>query len=144
MSRPRTDRRWRRRPCGIVHDRRGSAWDQELDAELTGGVAVTDRWAFVGTDAADVVALDRSDGSVAWRAATRGPVRATPAVAGGASSRTVYATDHDGTLSAFAAADGSVRFRHDVGRWPDAPPAVGHSAVFVADQTGRVSAVVGE
>jgi outer membrane protein assembly factor BamB len=115
-----------------------------LDAELTGGVAVTDRRAFVGTDAAEVVALDRSDGSVAWRAATRGPVRATPAVAGDASSRTVYATDHDGTLSAFAAADGSVRFRHDVGRWPDAPPAVGHSAVFVADQTGRVSAVVGE
>ena len=119
-------------------------WEQTLAAGIHGGPAVTDRRAFVGTDAAEVVALRRSDGSVAWRGATRGAVRATPAVAGGASDRTVYAADHDGTLWAFAAADGTVRFRHNVGRWLDAPPAIGHGAVFVADQTGRVSAVVGE
>ena len=120
------------------------AWERTLAAGIPGGPAVTDRRAFVGTDAAEVVALSRSDGSVVWRGATRGAVQATPAVAGGASDRTVYAADHDGTLWAFAAADGTVRFRHDVGRWLDAPPAIGHGAVFVADQTGRVSAVVGE
>ena len=119
-------------------------WERELDAGITGGVAVTDRRAFTGTGAAEVIALSRGDGSVAWRAATHGPVRATPAVAGGKSDRTVYVADNDGTLSALAAADGSVRFRHDVGRWLDAPPAVGHGAVFVADGTGRVFAVVGE
>lgn len=122
----------------------GRAWERPLAAGIAGGPAVTDRRVFVGTDTAEVVALSRRDGSVVWRGATRGPVRATPAVAGGASDRTVYAADHDGTLWAFAAADGTVRFRHDVGRWLDAPPAVGHGAVFVADQTGRVSAIVGE
>jgi outer membrane protein assembly factor BamB len=118
-------------------------WTRELTTPVTGGTAVTDSHVVVGTEAAEVVALDRDDGSIAWRAETRGPVRGTPAVAGD-SDTTVYAADHDGTLSAFDAADGAVRFRHRVGRWLDAPPAVGHGAVFVADQTGRVYAVVGE
>ena len=118
-------------------------WDRSLDSGIAGGTAVTDTHVIVGTEAAAVVALDRDDGAPAWRAATRGPVRGTPAVAGG-TDITVYAADHDGTLSAFDASDGSVRFRHEVGQWLDAPPAVGHGAVFVADQTGRVCAVVGE
>nr|WP_246403774.1 PQQ-binding-like beta-propeller repeat protein [Halobellus ruber] len=118
-------------------------WDRPLDADVAGGTAVTDARVVVGTGASEVVALDRADGSVSWRADARGPVRGTPAVAGGSDS-TVYAADHGGTLSAFDAADGSVRFRRRIGRWLDAPPAVGHGAVFVADQTGRVYAVVGE
>jgi len=118
-------------------------WTHEVATLLTGGTAVTDSHVVVGTEAAEVVAIDRGDRSVAWRAPTRGPVRGTPAVAGG-SEPTVYAADHAGTLSAFDAADGAVRFRREVGRWLDAPPAVGHGAVFVADQTGRVYAVVGE
>ena len=117
-------------------------WSRELTAPVTGGTAVTDAHAIVGTEAAEVVALNRAEGSTAWRAATRGPVRGTPAVAGG-SDPTVYAADHDGTLSGVAADDGAVRFRRPVGQWLDAPPAVGHGAVFVADQTGRVYAVVG-
>lgn len=117
-------------------------WDRSLYSGIAGGTAVTDAHVVVGVEAAEVVALDRNDGAVAWRAGTRGPVRGTPAVAGG-SDTTVYAADHDGTLSAFDAADGEVRFRHRVGRWLDATPAVGHGAVFVADQTGRVYAVVG-
>jgi len=118
-------------------------WDRALDAGVAGGTAVTDTHVLVGTAAAEVVALDRDDGSIAWRAATRGPVPGTPAVAG-ESDQTVYAADHDGTLSAFDTSDGSVRFRRQVGQWLDAPPAVGHGAVFVADQTGRVYAVVGD
>ena len=120
-----------------------SVWDRSLNGGITGGTAVTDTHVVAGTEAAEVVALDRDDGSVAWRAGTRGPVRGTPAVAGGTDA-TVYAADHDGTLSVFDAADGAVRFRHRVGRWLDAPPAVGHGTVFVADQTGRVYAIVGE
>ena len=132
--------------AGVVYafdadaDRR---WTREVGAPVTGGTAVTDSRVVVGTEAAEVVALDRATGAVAWRATTPGPVRGTPAVAGG-SDATVYAADHDGTLSAFAAADGTVRFRHEVGQWLDAPPAVGHGAVFVADQTGRMYALVGE
>lgn len=118
-------------------------WDRSLHSGIAGGTAVTDAHVVVGVEAAEVVALDREDGAVAWRAGTRGPVRGTPAVAGG-SDTTVYAADHDGTLSAFDAADGEVRFRHRVGQWLDATPAVGHGAVFVADQTGRVYAIVGE
>jgi outer membrane protein assembly factor BamB len=118
-------------------------WDRPLDAAVAGGTAVTGAYVVVGTEAAEVVALDRADGSIAWRADARGPVRGTPAVADG-SDPTAYAAAHDGTLSAFDVGDGSVRFRRRIGRWLDAPPAVGHGAVFVADQTGRVYAVVGE
>jgi outer membrane protein assembly factor BamB len=118
-------------------------WAREVAAPVRGGVAVTDARAVVGTEAAEVAALDRDDGSIAWRAATRGPVRGTPAVAGD-TDPTAYAADNDGTLSAFDVGDGSVRFRVRVGRWADAPPAVGFGAVFVADGTGRVAAVVGE
>ena len=120
-----------------------SLWDRSLNGGIPGGTAVTDTHVVAGTETAEVVALDRDDGAVAWRAEARGAVRGTPAVADG-SDTTVYAADHDGTLSAFDAADGSVRFRHRVGRWLDAPPAVGHGAVFVAGQTGRVYAIVGE
>ena len=81
-------------------------WTREVPAPIRGGTAVTDTRVVVGTEAAAVVALDRADGSVAWRAATRGPVRGTPAVAGGADP-TVYAADNDGTLSA-PGASGSV------------------------------------
>jgi outer membrane protein assembly factor BamB len=119
-------------------------WDQPLEAEIVGGTAVTDSHVVVGTEASEVVALDRDEGSIAWRAETGGPVRGTPAVAGTENGRTVYAGDRDGTLSAFAASDGTVRFRSEVGRYLDAPPAVGHGAVFIADQTRRVYAVVGE
>jgi outer membrane protein assembly factor BamB len=118
-------------------------WAREVAAPVRGGVAVTDARAVVGTEAAEVAALDRDDGSIAWRAATRGPVRGTPAVAGD-TDPTAYAADNDGTLSAFDVGDGSVRFRVRVGRWADAPPAVGFGAVFVADGTGRVAADVGE
>jgi outer membrane protein assembly factor BamB len=119
-------------------------WDQPLEAEIVGGTAVTDSHVVVGTEASEVVALDRDGGSIAWRAETRGPVRGTPAVASAEDTRTVYAGDRDGTLSAFAASDGTVRFRYEVGRWLDASPAVGHGAIFIADQTRRVYAVVGD
>ena len=118
-------------------------WTRSVDAGVAGGTAVTDTHVIVGTEAGAVVALARADGAPAWRAAARGPVRGTPAVAGGIDT-TAYAADHDGTLSAFDASDGTVRFRREIGRWLDAPPAVGHGAVFVADQTGRVYAVVGD
>ncbi|WP_256545140.1 outer membrane protein assembly factor BamB family protein [Halobellus inordinatus] len=120
-------------------------WEQTLDGEIYGGTATTSERVFVGTSVGEVVALERTDGSVAWRASAEGAVHGTPAVGGeGDDEReTVYVGDHAGTVSAFAGASGDVRWRLSVGQWVDAPPAIGHGAVFVADQTGRVYAVVG-
>ncbi|MFA1611264.1 outer membrane protein assembly factor BamB family protein [Halobellus rubicundus] len=135
---------------GVDGDRR---WSQSLDGAIYGGVAVAGGHVFVGTTAGEVVALAREGGSVAWRAPAEGAIHASPAVAteadgtggtGEAGTATVYAGDHAGTLSAFDAAKGDVRWRLSLGRWADAPPALGHGAVFLADGTGRVYAVVGE
>lgn len=125
-------------------------WSQSLDGAIYGGVALAAGRAYVGTTAGEVVALSRDDGSVDWRGSAEGAVRASPAVALGAddgdsenSGATVYVTDHAGTLSAFDAGTGDLRWRLSIGRWGDAPPALGHGAVFTADQTGRIYAVVG-
>ena len=120
-------------------------WERTLDSEMYGGTAATSERVYVGTSTGEVVALERSDGSVAWRASAEGAVHGTPAVGGGGDDEreTVYVGDHAGTLSAFAGGSGDVRWRLSLGQWVDAPPAIGHGAVFVADQTGRVYAVVG-
>ncbi|WP_313685219.1 PQQ-binding-like beta-propeller repeat protein [Halobellus marinus] len=120
-------------------------FQEDVGGAVSGGPSVTATRVFVGTEGGELLALDRADGSIAWRSSATGPIRGAPAVAGESEGdRTVFVGDHEGTLSAFDTTDGDRRWQADLGQWVDAPPAVGHGAVFVADQTGQVYAVVGD
>lgn len=70
---------------------------------ITGGVGVGGDLAVVGIVGGEIVALNRSDGSVAWRASTTSEVLAPPAV----DQDLVIAQSVDGKVAAYDALDGS-------------------------------------
>ena len=69
---------------------------------ITGGVGVGEQLVLVGSSAGEVVAINQSDGSLAWRAKTTSEVLAPPQVA----NQLVVAQSIDGKVAAFNALDG--------------------------------------
>ncbi len=69
---------------------------------ITGGVGVGAQLVLVGSSAGEVVAVNQSDGSLAWRAKTTSEVLAPPQV----SEQLVVAQSIDGKVAAFSALDG--------------------------------------
>lgn len=85
-------------------------WATPVDASIDAAAQLADRTVYVGTDAAELVALNWSDGQEQWRHQTRGSVEARPTVADGR----VFVTDSDDWLYAVDAATGERiwDFRH--------------------------------
>ena len=84
-------------------EERAIAFAEGIDA-ITGGVGVGDALVVVGSAAGEIVAMNQSDGSLAWRAATTSEVLSPPQVLNGR----VFAQSIDGKLAAFDAGVASV------------------------------------
>lgn len=80
---------------------RRNAFNKTADT-ITGGVGVGDELVLVGSSAGEVVAMNQSDGSLAWRGKTTSEVLSPPQVNGGL----VVAQTIDGKLAGFDALDG--------------------------------------
>lgn len=79
----------------------------------------------------------RAYGGIAWRVQTGGPVRSTPAVAGG----TIYIGSADHHLLALDRQTGAVRWRFRAGAPVNGSPAVADGVVYVTDQASTLYAV---
>lgn len=86
-------------------EERDTAFAKKIDA-ITGGVGAGGDLAVVATSAGEVVALNQSDGSLAWRGDTTSEVLAPPAVDRGL----VVAQSIDGKVAGFDALDGTRRW----------------------------------
>lgn len=73
---------------------------------ITGGVGVGEQLVLVGSSAGEVVAINQSDGSLAWRARTSSEVLSPPQVG----DQLVVAQSIDGKVAAFSALDGERRW----------------------------------
>jgi outer membrane protein assembly factor BamB len=73
---------------------------------ITGGVGVGEQLVLVGSSAGEVVAMNQSDGSLAWRGKATSEVLTPPQIDGGL----VIAQTIDGKVSAFSALDGERRW----------------------------------
>ena len=84
-----------------------------------------------------LVALDASDGSVAWTAALNDRIRAAPAWANG----WLIVATAEGQVAAFRATDGSSIWWHDAGSPAHASPAIAGDRVYVPLEASTVVAL---
>lgn len=117
----------------------GAQWVRDLSPEgesgevgFGGGLAFEAGRLFVTTGFGQVVALDAASGEEIWRQKLPAPVRAAPAVSDGI----VVVVARDNTALAFAAEDGSVRWRvvgaaSDAGIFGGASPAISPGGVAI-------------
>jgi outer membrane protein assembly factor BamB len=84
-----------------------NAFSKNLDV-ITGGVGIGSDIIVVGTSAGELVALNQSDGSLAWRTRTSSEVLAPPQVSGDI----VVAHTIDGKIAAYNALDGERMWIH--------------------------------
>jgi outer membrane protein assembly factor BamB len=94
---------------------------------------------------AGLYSLDAVTGAKVWRSdtvngATIAQVVSSPAVAGPAGNRVVFAGDMGGAFRAFNAATGVQLWSYNVGGFIYASPAVSDGQVYIASSTGFVSA----
>lgn len=119
------------------------------DAVLT-AIAVGDGKAICGSRTGEVVALNPSDGKVAWRRAISGnaPVLASPAV----TRKHVYAVTNDGTLAVLNSSDGSIVERITInadgksagGNLCLSSPTIAGSMLYVGSESGGLRCFGGE
>ena len=86
-------------------EERRNAFSDTADT-ITGGVGVGEQLVLVGSSAGEVVAMNQSDGSLAWRGKATSEVLAPPQIDGGL----VVAQTIDGKVAAFNALDGERRW----------------------------------
>lgn len=126
--------------AGVAADP-GPAWAFEAEAgaddAVSAAAAVVDGRVYIGSENNRLYALDRSDGTEAWRVDTGGPVRSTPAVANG----TVYVGNDDGRVLAVDAESGEPEWDHSVGGRVRGSPAVADGRVHVGSGDGAVYAI---
>lgn len=82
-------------------DERDNAFSKDVDA-ITGGIGVNDDQLAVGTAAGEIVVLNQSDGSLAWRARTSSELLAPPQL----DAEIAVTHSIDGKISAFNVLDG--------------------------------------
>lgn len=79
------------------------AWTYEAGESIESSAAIVDGTVYVGSQAAELVALELATGKLRWKYKTNGPIgESSPAVAGG----TVYIGDLSGMVHAVEAATG--------------------------------------
>lgn len=122
-------------------DARGAAFAKKSDA-ITGGVGAGKDIILVGTFAGDVIAMNQSDGSLAWRSRATSEILAPPQGHGDL----VVAQTADGKVSAYNALDGTRLWVYS-SNIPSltlrgtSTPIVTDSYVFAAFASGRVVAI---
>ena len=87
---------------------RRNAFSKSSDT-ITGGVGVGEELVLVGSSAGEIVALNQSDGSLAWRARTTSEVLAPPQAFG----QLVVAQSIDGKVAGFNALDGERKWLYN-------------------------------
>lgn len=117
-------------------------WQQEFDLVITGGVGLNEQSLFFGTSKAEVVALNRNDGTLLWRATLSSEVLAPPV----ATSSQVIVRCVDGNVYALSAESGQ-RLWHYQGSVPaltlrgDSTPVIAGENVLLGLANGRLASL---
>lgn len=120
-----------------------SFYSSNLPALLSGGVTVDGSHLYVGSEKAQIYALNTSDGSIAWQSKAAGEVLSRPVVSDGL----VLVHTSNGQLQAFDEADGAAKWTVNLDMPAlslrgESAPAVAFGAAIVGGDNGRVSAVL--
>ncbi|MCA1922593.1 outer membrane protein assembly factor BamB [Buttiauxella noackiae] len=118
-------------------------YSSNLPALLSGGVTVDGAHVYIGSEKAQVYALNTSDGSIAWQSKAAGEVLSRPVVSDGL----VLVHTSNGQLQAFDETDGAVKWTVNLDMPAlslrgESAPAVAFGAAIVGGDNGRVSAVL--
>lgn len=118
-------------------------YSSNLPALLSGGVTVDGAHVYVGSEKAQVYALNTSDGSIAWQSKAAGEVLSRPVVSDGL----VLVHTSNGQLQALDESDGAVKWTVNLDMPAlslrgESAPAVAFGAAIVGGDNGRVSAVL--
>ncbi len=112
-------------------------------ALLSGGLTVDGAHVYIGSEKAQVFALNTSDGSIAWQSKAAGEVLSRPVVSDGL----VLVHTSNGQLQAMNETDGAVAWTVNLDMPAlslrgESAPAVAFGAAIVGGDNGRVSAVL--
>jgi outer membrane protein assembly factor BamB len=118
-------------------------WFSTRAALLSGGVTVSGGKVYIGTEQAQVYALNASDGSVAWKTSVVGEALSRPVVSDGL----VLIHTSNGQLQALNEADGAVKWTVNLDMPSlslrgESAPTTAFGAAIVGGDNGRVSAVL--
>ncbi|MDF7758005.1 outer membrane protein assembly factor BamB [Kosakonia cowanii] len=118
-------------------------WFSSRAALLSGGVTVSGGKVYIGTEQAQVYALNSSDGSVAWKTGVVGEALSRPVVSDGL----VLIHTSNGQLQALNEADGAVKWTVNLDMPSlslrgESAPTTAFGAAIVGGDNGRVSAVL--
>lgn len=118
-------------------------FSRNRSALLSGGVAVSGSHLYVGSERAQVYALNTADGTVAWQVRVAGEALASPVVSDGL----VLVHTSNGILQALDENDGSLKWtvNLDVSALSlrgESAPATAFGAAIIGGDNGRVSAVM--
>ncbi|OAT30708.1 lipoprotein assembly complex component [Buttiauxella brennerae ATCC 51605] len=118
-------------------------YSSNLPALLSGGVTVDGAHVYVGSEKAQVYALNTSDGSIAWQSKAAGEVLSRPVVSDGL----VLVHTSNGQLQALDETDGAVKWTVNLDMPAlslrgESAPAIAFGAAIVGGDNGRVSAVL--
>lgn len=116
---------------------------RNLPALLSGGLAVANGHVFVGSEKAQVYALNAEDGTVAWQSKVAGEALSTPVVSDGL----VLVHTSNGMLQGLNETDGAVKWTVNLDMPPltlrgESAPTPAFGAAIVGGDNGRVSAVM--
>ncbi|MBT7370503.1 MAG: outer membrane protein assembly factor BamB, partial [Gammaproteobacteria bacterium] len=120
-------------------DELAQGFTKDLDA-ITGGVGAGGDIVVVGTASGDVIAINQSDGTLAWKTATSSEVLAPPQIDGDL----VILQTIDGKVTAYDAIDGESRWVYMMNTPPltlrgTATPMIRDEIVIAAFANGRVA-----
>ncbi|MFC3396400.1 outer membrane protein assembly factor BamB [Brenneria rubrifaciens] len=112
-------------------------------ALLSGGVSVSGNHVYVGSERAQVFALNRDDGSVVWKAGVAGEAVSRPVVSDGV----VLIHTSNGMLQALNEADGAIKWTVNLDMPTlslrgESAPTTAFGAAIVGGDNGRVNAVL--
>lgn len=112
-------------------------------ALLSGGVAVSGNHVYIGSENAQLYALNAEDGTIAWQTTVAGEALSNPVVSDGV----VLVHTGNGMLQALDEANGSVKWTVNLDVPPltlrgESSPTTAFGAAIVGGDNGRVSAVL--
>ncbi|MGK2959946.1 MAG: outer membrane protein assembly factor BamB [Candidatus Malihini olakiniferum] len=121
--------------CGLLSSRES--------ALLSGGVTVSGDHVYVGSERAEVFALNAANGKIAWQATATGEVLSRPVVSDGA----VLVHASNGVLQALNESDGVIKWTVNLdiptlSLRGESAPATAFGAVIVGSDDGHVNAVL--
>lgn len=112
-------------------------------ALLSGGITLDNQHLYIGSERGEVFALNRKDGSIAWRVPVAGEAISSPVV----SDNMLLIHTSNGMLQALNTADGASKWVVNLGSSPltlrgESAPTVAVGGAIVGADNGRVNAVL--